>query len=183
MKTKNKPPGRPRKYKTEDERLAAKREQNRRYQETVKKERYERYHSDPKYREGLLAGQRKSYRMQKGIKVKKFGGNHSRVHEFAFYRKVKLGGKFVRRLTLTPYDMATFFEITKKAFGGWISTGKFPRPHLRTEDGGYAYTHKQAAAMAKAMGENMKGKSAFRSTDAEAIKATHSAFMRTHAKP
>jgi hypothetical protein len=172
------PIGRPRKYATEIERVAARKAQNRKYQEKVKRERFKRYHTDKTYREALLADQRRSYRMRKGSTSKRFGKNHDQVADFAEYRMVKVGGKFVRRLTLTPRQMASLFEITPKAFSGWLETGKFPEPKIKSYLGEYCYTSKQATAMAKAMSETMNGKAVFRSVDTEAIKKVHLAFRQ-----
>ena len=177
MSNNNQHVGRPSKYKSDEERKRAKKEQDAAAAKRMQERRVERYRIDPEYRDKVLAQQRRRYRKSNSGTVTRFGSRHGDAEKFAVSRTIKVSGEWVTRKTLTAFEMGELLGASEKAITSWISTSKFPRPNLRSEDGDAVYTYEQASAMAKAMYETHVGRAIFRSTDTHVIRAVHAAFL------
>ncbi len=159
MSADNKPKrgrGRPRKYHTEAEALAA----SKAYHKEYLNKRRERYAKDPAYREKIINAERKRYKnTNPGFRSKNFGENAGKASGFA-----KVNPKY-----LTTDEISKFIGIVPKVLSIWIATGKFPEPTNILSTGQKCYTVEQADAVAFVLKKDLAGRAAFRTTDVDTI--------------
>tara|TARA_R100000808_G_scaffold512_2_gene2694 strand:+ start:14076 stop:14579 length:504 start_codon:yes stop_codon:yes gene_type:complete len=157
MSEDNKPKrGRPRKYHTEAEAIAA----SKAYQKEYLNKRRERYAKDPAYREKIINAERLRYKKTNpSFRPKSFGADAGNASQYA-----KVNPKY-----LTIDEIAKFIGVVPKVLSIWITTGKFPEPTNILSTGQKCYTLDQANAVAFVLKEDLEGRAAFRTTDTYTI--------------
>lgn len=148
--------GRPRKYHTEAESIAA----SKAYQKEYLNKRRERYAKDPAYREKIINAERSRYKnTNPSFRAKEFGVDAGKASAYA-----KVNPKY-----LTLDEIARFIGVVPKVLSIWISTSKFPEPTNILSTGQKCYTIAQANAVAFVLKEDLEGRAAFRTTDVSTI--------------
>jgi predicted DNA-binding transcriptional regulator AlpA len=172
--------GRPPIYKTEEDRLEARRSQNRAYQKKYHRNvRKKKYANDPVFREGVLQAERLRYqRNNPDYKPKGLGREHGNAAAFAMPMLCKAGAANRTKQVLPLDAMAAFIGISDKIMSEWVEGKKFPRPTTLTTEGQRVYTVPQADALAKVLHSHLKNRATFRATDTAVVVALHAAFLK-----
>ena len=163
--------GRPRKYKTQREVVAA----NKAYQRKASIKRAERYKKDREFRLKEQERSRKNYAEISKFKEKSFGKFAGLANKFASPKWVTVGGSLAEHAVLSIPRMARVLNVKSKALNEWIAQGKFPAPtHQSSKKGGLSYyTVDEANSFANILKAGLKGRGAFCKTDTDVIHKLH----------
>jgi len=170
--------GRPRVYKTDKERDAARRLRDAQYQKEYLAVRRKRYQEDPEYRKCVIERERRSYRKRNPESPsRRFGANAGKANSFASTYRVKGSRTAVRALTIT--QMAEFLGVTSKVLNNWISCNRFPRPSMQGDPEPIRlFSVPLANELAKLMADGLKHRFSFRETDTDLIVKLHATKNR-----